>query len=84
MTAIVTKRKQIRHRDWSESIQDTDYAYEEYTMKSLTRRINLKSQGDTIIGNENAISLEDNLINILVYPKLTGKLAFKWPKIHII
>jgi phosphoglycerate-specific signal transduction histidine kinase len=35
-------------------------------MKSLTRRINLKSQGDTIIGNENAISIEDNLINILI------------------
>lgn len=26
MTAIVTKRKQIRHRDWLESIQDTDYS----------------------------------------------------------
>ena len=46
-------------------------------MNSLTRRINLKSQGDTIIGNENAISLEDNLINKLIYPKLPGKLGFK-------
>jgi hypothetical protein len=35
-------------------------------MKSLTRRVNLRSQQDTIIGNENAISLEDNLINILI------------------
>gem|GEM_PF-6152825 len=38
----------------------------EYAINSLTPRINLKSQEDTIIGNENANSIEGNLMNMLI------------------
>jgi len=38
----------------------------EHIINTLTRRVNLKPQVDTKIGNENADSIEGNLINKLI------------------
>lgn len=66
MTAIVTNRKQIKRQDWLEWFQDTGYASVEDGITLITLRVNLKLHEDTIIGNENAISVEGNLIKYLL------------------